>query len=160
MERLANILNQELEVFNRFLVLLDQQHKQIINKQLEELNNTSMQLDLLTGKIRHLESRRMKAVNKIAGELDLAEKSPKLRDILPHLRSDSSNRLHLLRKAILSAHKQAEEKSLRNKRLCEKSRRLIADSMQAIAKQPSPVFHESCHNRPAMSGSRLVKNTV
>ena len=56
---LTDVLNQELETFNRFLSLLDQQHKQIVSRDLAELSKTNTELDILCNKAHYLEKKRI-----------------------------------------------------------------------------------------------------
>ena len=160
MKRLIDILNQELEIYNRFLSLLDNQHKTIISRDLKGLNDTDSELDLLGLKVFELEEARIETVKEISEKLELDENDVKLRDLLPRLDKVTSNRLYLLREAILTAHKKIEEKSMRNKLLIEKSRELIAQTMKIISQKPSPVYNKPGPARPEVTESNLVNRSV
>ena len=160
MEKLTEILNQELEVFNRFLGLLDQQHKQIISREIEALSGTNTELDMLSGQARLLEKKRVAEVSKISEKFDLSGNNIQLRDLLPRLDRESSHQLRMLRESILGAHKQAEEKSLRNKKLIERSRQLIAESMKIITARPAPVYQKPGPNQQTTRDTNLVNRSV
>ncbi len=160
MEKLAEILNQELEVFNKFLGLLDQQHKQIISRKLEELKQTNSELDFLTLQVTQLENKRMLEVSRMSEELGLSDDDIKLRDLLPDLDTKTSFRLKMLRESIVGAHRRAEEKSLRNKKLIERSRKLIADSIAIVSSKPSPIYQKPGPGQPSMREGSMVNRSV
>ena len=85
MKKLADILNQELDTFNRFLTLLDAQHKQIVSRDLTDLNKTNSEIDLLSNKTHVLEKRRIEEVRNISRQLKLNQDNLKLGDLLPRL---------------------------------------------------------------------------
>ena len=160
MEKLTEILNQELEIFDEFLQLLDQQHKQIISRDIEELNKTNTRLDLLSQKANHLEKNRIEIVEEIAGRPEFQKDGLTLSDILPKLDRVSGNRLKLLRDSIKNTHQRIEEKSVRNKKLIENSRKLISDSMKILAKRPSPVYQKPGPAQPAIREGSLVNRSI
>ena len=160
MEKLIDILNRELEAYNRFLGLLDDQHKMIISRNLEGLNETDNELDLLAIKVSELEKIRIDITKDVSGKLKLSDKDLKLRDLLPRLDSVSSGRLHLLREAIVGAHKQVEEKSMRNKLLIEKARELISETMKIISRRSSPVYDKPGPEKPRVFDSSLVNRSI
>ena len=160
MERLISILNQELETYNRFLNLLDDQHKMIISRDLEGLGETDYELDLQNSKVYDLEKERMEIVDDISKRLKLDKSNIKLRDLLPRLDSVSSNRLHLLREEIMGAHKKIEEKSIRNKLLIERSRELISETIKIISRRPSPVYNKPGPGKSEVFESSLVNRSV
>ena len=140
MVNLTDILNQELETFNRFLLLLDQQHKQIVSRDLDEFGKTNSELDILCNKAHLLEKKRIDAVNNISMRMKFDGDKLKLSDLLPRFDRISGQNLQLLRESIQNAHSRVEEKSKRNQRLIEKSRQLIAESLKIIASRPSPIY--------------------
>jgi flagellar biosynthesis/type III secretory pathway chaperone len=140
MKELTDILNQELDSSNRFLVLLDNQHRQLVCRDLEGLNKTNAELDLLCNKIGDFEKKRQKIVKNISGQMKLSSDNLTLNDILSRLDGISSNRLQQLRKAILDVHRRIEEKRKRNEYLIEKSRNLVAESVKILSSRPSPVY--------------------
>ena len=150
MKELTDILNQELDSSNRFLVLLDDQHRQLVCRDLEGLNKTNAELDLLCNKISDFEKKRQKIVENISERMKLNPDDLTLSDILSRLDGISSKPLQQLREAILDVHRRIEEKSKRNEFLIEKSRYLITKSMKILSSRPSPVY-----SRP---GQAKVKN--
>jgi len=160
MKKLADILNQELDTFNRFLTLLDAQHKQIVSRDLTDLNKTNSEIDLLSNKTHILEKMRIEEVRNISRQLKLNQNNLKLGDLLPRLDSITSNRLQQLRQAILTAHKYVEEKSRRNKQLIEKSRKLIFESMKIMSSRPSPVYNKPGPTRENIHEGGLINRSV
>ncbi len=157
---MADILNQELDTFNRFLTLLDAQHKQIVSRDLTDLNKTNSEIDLLSNKTHILEKMRIEEVRNISRQLKLNQNNLKLGDLLPRLDSITSNRLQQLRQAILTAHKYVEEKSRRNKQLIEKSRKLIFESMKIMSSRPSPVYNKPGPTRENIHEGGLINRSV
>ncbi|MCP4581889.1 MAG: flagellar protein FlgN [candidate division Zixibacteria bacterium] len=160
MERLTNILNQELETFNKFLALLDQQHKLIVSRNLADLNKTNSELDLLCNKANYLERKRIDAVNDISAMTKHKGDDLKMSDILPSLDKLSSQRLLVLRESIQNAHQRIAEKSMRNGRLIEKSRKLIAESMKIITSRPSPIYQKPGPGRAAITEGNLISRSA
>jgi flagellar biosynthesis/type III secretory pathway chaperone len=160
MEKLTEILNQELEAFNRFLALLDQQHKQIVSRDLEGLNNTNSELDLLCNKTNYLERKRIDAVNDISVMTKYKGDNLKLSDIIPRLDKMSSQNLLMLRESIQIAHQRIAEKSMRNEKLIEKSRKLIAESMKIITSRPSPVYKKPGPGQAAITEGSLISRSA
>jgi flagellar biosynthesis/type III secretory pathway chaperone len=160
MENLTEILNQELEVFNLFLNLLDSQHKQIISGDLKGLGDTNARLDLLSNQAQVLEKRRLEIVYNLTAEMELSDNRSRLSDLIPHLDRVSGNRLQLLRESILSAHKQVEAKSIRNKQLIDKSRDLITESLRIVTTKPSPVYQKPGPVQSTARESNLVNRSV
>lgn len=160
MERLISILNQELKTYNRFLNLLDDQHKMIISRDLEGLSETDYELDFQNAKLYDLEKERREIVDDISKRLKLDKNNIKLRDLLPRLDSVSSNRLHLLREAIMGAHGKIEEKRMRNKLLIESSRELISETLKIISRRPSPVYNKPGPGKSEVFESNLVNRSV
>jgi len=160
MKKLADILNQELDTFNRFLTLLDAQHKQIVSRDLTDLNKTNSEIDLLSNKTHILEKRRIEEVRNISKQLKLNQDDLKLGDLLPRLDSITSNHLQQLRQAILTAHKYVEEKSRRNKQLIEKSRKIIFESMKIMSSRPSPVYNKPGPTRENIHEGGLINRSV
>ena len=143
MEKLVSILDKELEIFNKFLNLLDDQHKQIISRNITDLNKTDNELDILSIKANDLERKRTTIINEHVKNSDLCiEEDITLRELLPQLDNVTGNRLILLRESIIDAHKRIEEKSMRNKILIDKSRKLISESMRIINGRPSPIYNK------------------
>jgi flagellar biosynthesis/type III secretory pathway chaperone len=159
-EQIAEILNQENEVFNQFLNLLDCQHKQIINGDLEELKQTNSRLDMLSERAQVLEQRRTALVDSISDELKLADEKVRLVDLLPHIDKFSSNRLQILRESILGAHKQIQAKNIRNKKLIDKSRQLIAESLKIITARPSPTYQKPGPGQTAVREANLINRSI
>jgi flagellar biosynthesis/type III secretory pathway chaperone len=160
MADLTDILNEEFETFNRFLALLDQQHKQIVSRDLAELSKTNTELDILCNKAHFLEKKRIEAVNGISSKLKFKSDKLKLSDLLPRLDKVSSQKLQLLREAIQSAHARVEEKSRRNHRLIEKSRQLIAESMKIIASRPSPIYQKPGPGQAELREGNIINRSV
>jgi len=160
MVKLTDILNQELETFNRFLLLLDQQHKQIVSRDLDELGKTNSELDILCNKAHFLEEKRIDAVNNITTKMKFNGEKLKLSDLLPRLDRISGQKLQLLRESIQNAHSRVEEKSKRNQRLIEKSRQLIAESMKIIASRPSPIYKKPGPGQAKISEGNLINRSA
>jgi len=157
---LTDILNQELETFNKFLLLLDQQHKQIVSRDVAELGKTNTELDILCNKAHFLEKKRIEAVNNISLTLKFKGDRLKLSDLLPRLDRISGQKLQLLRESIQNAHSRVEEKSKRNQRLIEKSRQLIAESMKIIASRPSPTYQKPGPGQAEISEGNLINRSA
>jgi len=160
MNKLTDILNQELDSFSKFLTLLDNQHRQIVDRSLTDLNKTNSEIDLLSQETRILEKRRIEEVRNISRQLKLNQDNLNLGDLLPRLDSITSNRLQQLREAIHAAHKNIEEKSGRNKLLIEKSRKLIFESMKIMSSRPSPVYDKPGPIREGIHKSSLINRSV
>ena len=160
MKQLVEILDQELNAFNNFLKLLDEQHKQIVSRNLTELNKTNSDLDLLSNRARDFEKKRTQIVKMISGKMNLDKKDIKLQDLLPHLDNISRSRLHQLREAIHNTHNRINEKSARNKELIEKSRKLIFETMKLIGSRPSPVYAKPGPARDKIREGSLLNRSV
>jgi hypothetical protein len=140
MDEIAGILNQELDAFNRFLVLLDDQNRQIAKNDIEALTKTSADLDLLSNQVSDLERYRQALTQELSRQLKLEKDNPTLNDLVSRLDGISSERLRALRQAILEVHKKIAEKSRRNKFLIDKSRFLIAESMKIMSNRPAATY--------------------
>jgi len=160
MEPLSEILGQELETFNRFLSLLDDQHKQLVGRDLDGLNRTNSELDLLSNKAGDLERNRQALTSKLTAELKMEGDNPTLTQMLAKLDGMTSSRLGSLRTAILDIHKCIEDKAARNRFLIEKSRTLIADSMKILAGHPSPNYEKPNGGRKSAVKSSLVNRSA
>ena len=140
MEELIEVLGQELETFNRFLILLDEQHKKIVSRDLAGLAAVNSEFDMLNLKAHRLEKKRQAIVEAISEMTGDRSTKTTLAAMLPGIDELSGKQLKELRQAIIGANRQIEEKSTRNKNLIAKSRQLIAESMKIIAGRPSPVY--------------------
>jgi hypothetical protein len=156
MNELTEILGKELETFNRFLFLLDEQHKQVVRRDLAGLGNTNSELDLLCNQASELERARQSIVQSISNQMNIESTNLRLSDLLERLDQISSNRLNALRQAILDVHQKIEEKSIRNRFLIDKSRNLIAESMKILANRPSPVYQRPQSDKTKPPLSKLV----
>jgi len=160
MEKLTEILNLEFEAFNKFLALLDQQHKQIVSRDLDGLNKTNTELDLLCNKANYLERKRANAGNDISVMIKHKGDNLKLSDIIPRLDKISSQRLLMLRESIQNAHQRIAEKSMRNGKLIQKSRQLIAESMKIITSRPSPIYKKPGPGQAAITEGNLISRSA
>jgi len=160
MDNLAEILDQELETFNRFLDLLDTQHKQIISNDVEALDKTNTELEVLGMQTTRLEKLRLHEVDKIARDYNFRDKSPKIKDIIPKLDSLNKSRMETLRNSILSTHRLIERKTQRNKRLIDKSRKLINESMNIICQKPVPTYQKNGPEDKSNNEGRLLNRSA
>jgi len=160
MEELVEILSQELETFNRFLSLLDDQHKKIVSRDLAGLTAINSEFDMLNVKAHLLEKKRQAIVVGLAGGSGESAAQTTLSELLPGIDELSGQRLLQLRQAILEANRQVEEKSIRNKNLIAKSRQLIAGSMKIIAGRPSPVYERPKPTNNARREGLLVNRSA
>jgi len=160
MERLTEILNRELDTFNRFLDLLDIQHKQIISNDVEALDKTNAELELLGHQTSQLENLRSKEVVQIANDYSIRKDDVHIKDILPKLDSLSKSRMEEVRQSLLSTHRMIEKKSQRNKNLIDKSRKLISDSMQIICQRPAPTYKKDAPDEKSFDEGRLLNRSA
>lgn len=160
MKKITDILNQELDSSNKFLVLLDDQHRQLACRDLEGLNKTNAELDLLCNKVSDLERKRQRIVEDVSKHMKLNSGNPTLNDILLRLDGISSKPLQQLREAIIDAHRHIEEKRRRNEFLINKSRKLIAESMKILSSKPSPVYSQPGPAKVKAGGGKVVNHAV
>jgi hypothetical protein len=160
MEELSNILNQELDTFNRFLVLLDDQNRQIAKNDIDALAKTNADLDLLSNQASDLERYRQSLTQELSAQLKFEKHNPTLNDLVNRLDGISSERLQRLRQAILEVHKKIAEKSRRNKFLIDKSRFLIAESIKIIGNRPNATYERPRADKIASSEAGLVNRSV
>lgn len=149
---LIEILGNELETFNRFLILLDEQHRCLVKGDVDSLNRVNAELEELSNQADRFELKRQSVVREIATNFNLEDNSAKLNGILEKLDSISKNRLQELRQSILDVHAQVERKSQRNKFLIDRSRSLIAESMRIIAGRQSPIYAKDPANSRKSEG--------
>jgi hypothetical protein len=160
MDELANTLNQELDTFNRFLVLLDDQSRQIAKNDIDALAKTNADIDLLSNQAADLERYRQSLTHELSEQLKFEKNNPTLNELVNRLDSISSERLLTLRQAILEVHKKIAEKSRRNKFLIDKSRFLIAESMKIMGNRPSATYERPRIEKNVVSESNLVNRSV
>jgi hypothetical protein len=160
MDELANTLNQELDTFNRFLVLLDDQNRQIAKNDIDALAKTNADLDMLSNQAGDLERYRQSLTQELSEQLKFEKNNPTLNDLMNRLDSISSERLQRLRQAILEVHKKIADKSRRNKFLIDKSRFLIAESMKIIGNRPPATYERPRVEKNAISEGNLVNRSV
>lgn len=160
MDEISSILNQELETFNRFLVLLDDQNRQIAKNDIDALAKTNADLDLLSNQASDLERYRQNLTQELSQQLKLENHNPTLNDLVSRLDGISSERLRTLRQAILEVHKKIAEKSRRNKFLIDKSRFLIAESMKIIGNRPAATYERPRSDKMAGNESCLVNRSA
>jgi hypothetical protein len=160
MKELTEILSQELETFNRFMVLLDKQHQQLINRDVDGLVLTNSELDLLCNKTTELERCRQGVVMEMSQQMKIDSDNPKLSDLLVRLDNISSDRLKALRQAILDIHSRIERKSAQNRFLIDKSRNLIAESMKILTSRPSPIYQKPQSERVSGGEGKLVNRSA
>lgn len=149
---LIEILGNELETFNRFLILLDEQHRCLVKGDVDSLNRVNAELEELSNQADRFELKRQSVVREIATNFNLEDNSAKLNGILEKLDSISKNRLQELRQSILDVHAQVERKSQRNKFLIDRSQSLIAESMRIIAGRQSPIYAKDPANSRKSEG--------
>jgi DNA repair exonuclease SbcCD ATPase subunit len=160
MDELADVLNQELETFNRFLVLLDDQNRQIAKNDIESLAKTNADLDVLSNQASDLERFRQSLTEEISAQMRLENHNPSLNELLSRLEGISSERLQTLRRAILEVHSKIAEKSKRNKFLIDKSRFLIAESMKIMSSRPSATYERPRAEKMANGEGGLVNRSA
>jgi hypothetical protein len=160
MKELTEILGQELETFNRFMFLLDEQHRQLVKRDIEGLNMTNSELDMLCNKATDLEKGRQSIVQEISKQMNIESDNIKLNDLLERLEGISSDRLKSLRQAILDIHEKIERKSAQNRFLIDKSRNLIAESIKILSSRPSPVYQNPRPDRVYGGEGKLVNRSV
>jgi hypothetical protein len=160
MDELANTLNQELDTFNRFLVLLDDQNRQIAKNDINALAKTNADLDMLSNQAGDLERYRQSLTQELSEQLKFEKNNPTLNDLMNRLDSISSERLQRLRQAILEVHKKIAEKSRRNKFLIDKSRFLIAESMKIIGNRTPATYERPRIEKIAVNEGNLVNRSV
>ncbi|OQX92724.1 MAG: hypothetical protein B6D58_01430 [candidate division Zixibacteria bacterium 4484_95] len=160
MKKLTDILNKELDSYNRFLVLLDDQHQQLACRDLEGLNKTNAELDLLCNKVSELERERQKIVKDISKRMELSPSNLTLDDILSRLDGISNESLQQLRKAIVDTHEHIEEKRKRNEFLINKSRQLITKSVKILSSKPSHVYGQPGQSKVKARGGKVVNHAV
>ncbi len=153
-KNLAEILGSELEIFDRFLRLLDEQHRCLIKSDIEALNRVNSELEGLSNQADQFEFRRQEIAREVASRLNIDGDRPNLNGIIEKLDSLSRNRLQDLRNSILDVHKKVEQKSRRNRFLIDRSRNLIAESMRLIADRPAPTYSKNPAN--ARNGEGVV----
>jgi len=160
MDEIAGILNQELDTFNRFLVFLDDQNRQIAKNDIDALAKTNADLDLLSNQASDLERYRQSLTQELSRQLKLENDNPTLNDLVNRLGGISSERLNTLRLAILEVHKKIAEKSRRNKFLIDKSRFLIAESMKIMSNRPTATYERPRTEKPTGAKSCLVNRSA
>lgn len=160
MDEIASILNQELETFNRFLVLLDDQNRHIAKNDIDGLAKTNADLDMLSNQASDLERYRQSLTQDLSRQLKLENHNPTLSDLVSRLDGISSERLRTLRQAILEVHKKIAEKSRRNKFLIDKSRFLIAESMKIMSNRPAATYERPRVEKMATKESCLINRSV
>jgi hypothetical protein len=160
MDELADILNQELETFNHFLILLDDQNRQIAKNDIESLAKTNADLDLLSNQASDLERYRQSLTEEISSQMKLENHNPSLNELISRLEGISTERLQTLRRAILEVHSKIAEKSKRNKFLIDKSRFLITESMKIMSGRPSATYERPRAEKMANGEGGLVNRSA
>ena len=159
-DELTGVLSQELETFNNFLSLLDEQHRQIAKNDIDGLTKTNAELDLLSNQAGDLERRRVAITEKISGQMSLDRSNPTLNELLDRLDGFSPERLKSLRQAILDVHDRIVKKSERNKFLIDKSRYLIAESIKILGNRPTPTYARPRRENMAVADGSLVNRSA
>jgi flagellar biosynthesis/type III secretory pathway chaperone len=159
-DELKDTLNQELETFNRFLVLLDEQHRRIAKNDIDGLEKISADLDLLSNQAADLERQRQAVTKNISGSINLENPNPTLSELLARLEGISPDGLIDLRQAIIDVHEKIVEKSTRNKFLIDKSRFLIAESMKILSSRPAPTYARPRPENMAAADRNLINRSA
>ncbi len=136
-DTLIDIIGREAALFERFLLLLEQQQHALVNNDHEELNRTTAEQQKVLAESRRFNAERERVLEQIkrdnAFEGDLTV--TRLLDMIDQSRAD---RLSTLRDAILDLNERILKVRNQNAMLLNKSREYIRKTMDMLARIASP----------------------
>lgn len=148
MDRLISIIGDEALLFEKFLELLEQQQKTLIENDTDALNSVTARLQQVVSQSRELEAERVATVEEIrrqggtGSDLNVA----RICDMADAARS---GKLQAFRNTILDLYGRIEETRMRNGLLIEQSMEQIQNTLDMIGRIPAQ--KESCHKHGGFS---------
>jgi len=149
LDRLISVIGDEALLFEKFLELLEQQQKALIENDTDELKSVTTRLQQIVSQSQKLEAERVATIEEIrcqAGEesdLDVAR-------ICDMADSARSSRLHSFRNTMLDLYGRIEDTRMRNGLLIEQSMKQIQNSIDIIGRITTQ--KETDHKHGSFSG--------
>jgi flagellar biosynthesis chaperone FliJ len=138
LRELESILNTEQDLFSVYLEMLTEQQKHLIENNLDELNKSIREINILARKILRLERERKEVIKKISEKLRLDEDDISLGNLLARFTGRNSEELERLRNTILDTHVKATVQKERNKFLIKQSMNVIRQTVNYLNEKNNP----------------------
>jgi hypothetical protein len=149
LRELESILNAEQDLFSVYLEELTEQQKHLIENNLDGLNNSIREINLLAQKVLTLERERKDVIKRISGKLRLDKDDITLNNLLARFTGRNSEELERLRNTILDTHVKATVQKERNKFLIKQSMIVIRQTVNYLNEKNNPGI---THDKPVRKG--------
>jgi flagellar biosynthesis/type III secretory pathway chaperone len=121
MLELIEVIGAEVGIFERFLQTLQRQQDALVDNNLDLLNETTAELEVLTSETKKAESRRQKLVAQVTQDLELSPEDINLSQLAALANASQASELSRLQQTLLDLHEQIQESKNRNEFLIKKS---------------------------------------
>ncbi len=121
MLELIEVIGAEVGIFERFLQTLQRQQDALVDNNLDLLNETTAELEVLTSETKKAESRRQKLVAQVTQDLELSPEDINLSQLAALANVSQASELSRLQQTLLDLHEQIQESKNRNEFLIKKS---------------------------------------
>lgn len=163
LRELESILNTEQDLFSVYLEMLTEQQRHLIENNLDELNKSIREINILARKILRLERERKEVIKKISEKLRLDKDDISLSNLLDRFTGRNSEELERLRNTILDTHVKATVQKERNKFLIKQSMNVIRQTVSYLNEKNNPAITHDRHVRKGKyddQGKRLLTRTA
>ena len=121
MLELIEVIGAEVGIFERFLQTLQRQQDALVDNNLDLLNETTAELEVLTSETKKAESRRQKLVAQVTQDLELSPEDINLSQLAALANASQASELSRLEQTLRDLHEQIQESKNRNEFLIKKS---------------------------------------
>jgi len=136
LDRLISVIGDEALLFEKFLELLEQQQKALIDNDTDELKAVTARLHQVVSQSQKLETERIDTVEEIRRQAG-AESDLNVARICDMADAARSSRLQAFRNTILDLYGRIEETRMRNGLLIEQSMEQIQHTIDMIGRIPA-----------------------
>jgi hypothetical protein len=160
---LAEILSREQEVYQKYLELLTEQQRYLMNNDVNSVKATTDLINHLAQEAADLESGRARVMNRLQRLGALKPGQDTLARIMEKFKGPQFDELEKLKETLLDVHSKIKEQSTRNELLIANSMQMIANTMQYIHEINNPqVTYNNPSNakRDSLHQKTLISRTI
>ncbi|MGI6587819.1 MAG: flagellar protein FlgN [Peptococcia bacterium] len=139
-QELIKILEEQRENYRQLMDLSVQKHQYLINGDLDELNELTMQEETLIFQLGKLEGKREKCFSLLA-ELGGFDENFTLQEVLPQLPQNSQEQLRQIQKDFSVLIQDLAKLNEENMLLLEQSLRFVNFTVESISQQSKPLYN-------------------
>ena len=136
LDRLISVIGDEALLFEKFLELLEQQQRALIDNDTEEIKSVTARLQQVVSQSQKLEAERSETVEEIGRQAGF-ESDLNVAQICGMADAARSSRLRAFRNTILDLYGRIEETRMRNGLLIEQSMEQIQNTIDMIGRIPA-----------------------